>query len=85
MLLEEELESGYVFTSFRSERRGSEGVDYNDIDRHVSLEVDCFDPEMEYGQCQRLFTKRRIHGLCFFHGCSPRHVVFPWPASLRDL
>ncbi|KAH7243971.1 heterokaryon incompatibility protein-domain-containing protein [Fusarium solani] len=82
---ERKLKSGYVFTSFQPERRDSEGFYYNDIDRHVSLEVDCFDLEMQYGQCPKLFTKRWIHGLCFFHGCSPRHVVFPWPASLRDL
>ncbi|RSL77240.1 hypothetical protein CEP51_009260 [Fusarium floridanum] len=81
----EQLESGYVFTSFQPERRGLEGFDYNDLDRHVSLEVDCIDPDMKYGQCPKLFTKRWIHGLCFFHGCSPRHVVFPWPASLREL
>ncbi|KAH7161797.1 heterokaryon incompatibility protein-domain-containing protein [Dactylonectria macrodidyma] len=75
----------YVFTSFQSERRDPEGFDYNDIDRHVSLEVDCSYLGTDYRQTPKLFTRRWIQGLCFFHGCPPRPVVFPWPASLRDL
>lgn len=75
----------YVFTSFQPERRDSEGFDCNDVDRHVSLVVDCSNLAMDYRQTPKLFTKQWIHGLCFFHECPPRPVVFPWPASLRDL
>ncbi|KAG5757525.1 hypothetical protein H9Q72_014334 [Fusarium xylarioides] len=74
----------YVFTSFQRAQTDRGGFDLNDLDKHVSLEVD-YDPEKGDGRIPRLYTRRWIHGLCFYHGCSPRPVVFPWPLSLRDL
>jgi hypothetical protein len=77
----------YVFTSLRVAREGSGMFDSNDIDRHVSMEVDSPDMEGRHGRAQvpRLFTKRWIHGLCFFGRCPQQDVVFPWPTSLQGL
>ena len=77
----------YMFTSLHAAREGSGMFDSNDIDRHVSMEVDCPDIEGRHGRAQvpRLFTKRWIHGLCFFGRCPQQDVLFPWPASLQDL
>ncbi|KAL7794229.1 heterokaryon incompatibility domain-containing protein [Trichoderma ceciliae] len=76
----------YVFTSFRPERDDSRFFDANDIDKHVSLEVDSPDLQAERNQRRpRLFTKCWIYGICFFYGCPRKDVVFPWPASLQDL
>ncbi|PCD24626.1 hypothetical protein AU210_013743 [Fusarium oxysporum f. sp. radicis-cucumerinum] len=73
-----------VFTSFDSAHFDRGGFDLNDLDKHVSLEVD-YDSGMR-GRCiPRLYTKRWIHGLCFYPGCAQQSVLFPWPQSLRDL
>ncbi|KAF5723465.1 hypothetical protein FMUND_1789 [Fusarium mundagurra] len=72
-----------VFTSFDSAQVGPR-VDFNDLDKHVSLEVK-YDPKKGDIQIPRLYTRHWIHGLCFNYGCSPRPVVFPWPESLTDL
>jgi hypothetical protein len=77
-------EDCYVFTSFQRAQCDREGFDLNDLDKHVSLEVDC-DSGLSDRRIPRLYTRRWIHGLCFYHGCSPRSVMFPWPLSLRDL
>jgi hypothetical protein len=74
----------YVFTSFQRAQTDHGGFDLNDLDKHVSLLVD-HDPEKGDVQIPWLYTKRWIHGLCFYHGCSPWPVVFPWPLSLRGL
>lgn len=76
-------EDCYVFTSFQRALTDHGGFDLNDLDKHVSLEVD-YDPGEGYAQVPRLYTRRWIHGLCFYHGCSPRAFTFPWPMSLRD-
>ena len=59
--------------------------DWNDIDRHVSMEVDCPDLAGRYGHVRlpRLFTKCWIHGMCFFDQCPRKELGFPWPASLQ--
>ena len=75
----------YIFTAFCPKREGSGTFDPNDIDRHVSMEVDTPDLGGQYQRRPRLFTKRWIHGVCFFYGCPQQDVVFPWPASLQGL
>ncbi|XXH01562.1 hypothetical protein Hte_007922 [Hypoxylon texense] len=76
----------YVFTSIRSKKEDSRWSDFNDVDKHVSLEVDLANPEDLYRgkRVPKLFTKRWINGLCFFGG-PLRNVVFPWPKSLQGL
>ncbi|PNP76685.1 hypothetical protein FNYG_10104 [Fusarium nygamai] len=74
----------YVFTSFQRAQTDRGGFDLNDLDKHVSLEVD-YDPGNGDVLVPRLYTKRWIHGLCFHHGCRKQPVVFPWPSSLSSL
>ncbi|SCN92199.1 uncharacterized protein FFB20_12348 [Fusarium fujikuroi] len=74
----------YVFTSFQRAQTVRGGFDLNDLNKHVSLEAD-YDHGKGLAQVPRLYTRRWIHGLCFYHGCSPRPVTFPWSVSLRDL
>lgn len=71
----------FVFTSFWPKRSEGE-VNYNDLDRHMSLVVNC---EGDSLNIPRLFTKEWIHGLCFYETCLPRKVVFPWPRSMMYL
>ncbi|KAI6080881.1 heterokaryon incompatibility protein-domain-containing protein [Hypoxylon rubiginosum] len=77
----------YVFTSVRPKRENSEISDFDDIDKHVSLEVDLDNPEerQEDDWLPRLFTKRWIVGLCLFSRCPLQDVVFPWPRTLQGL
>ncbi|KAJ4037823.1 hypothetical protein NW761_006286 [Fusarium oxysporum] len=77
-------QGSYVFTSFDSAQFDRGGFDLNDLDKRVSLEVDC-DSGISGRRIPRLYTKRWIHGLCFYQGRPPRPVIFPWPASLKDL
>ncbi|KAI1826969.1 heterokaryon incompatibility protein-domain-containing protein [Xylaria intraflava] len=70
----------YVFTASR-EKVGDDKYIRNDIDRHVSLEVDC----IFGGEQPILYTRRWIHGLCFFHGCRQTDVTFPWPTELSQI
>lgn len=80
-------DQNYVFTSIRSKRGDSRRSYFNDIDKHVSLEVDLGNPEgIRRGKwLPMLFTKRWIIGLCFFSRDSLQDVVFPWPMSLQGL
>ncbi|SCV31966.1 uncharacterized protein FFFS_03065 [Fusarium fujikuroi] len=72
----------HVFTSFDSAQI-DHGVDFNDLDKHVSLQVN-YDIAKGGVRVPRLYTRHWIHGLCFNYDCSPRPVVFPWPVSLTD-
>ncbi|GFP54313.1 hypothetical protein TASIC1_0003069100 [Trichoderma asperellum] len=72
----------YVFTSAWFRNPGSETHDANDIDRHVSLEVDLEEPPNDNG-FQYLRVRRWLLGLCFFEGCPRTEVVFPWPRALQ--
>ncbi|KAF5627834.1 uncharacterized protein FTJAE_9102 [Fusarium tjaetaba] len=74
----------HVFTSFQRAQTDRGGFDLNDLDKHVSLEVD-YDAGNSDILLPQLYTKRWIHGLCFYHGCTPQKVVFPWPSSLEEL
>ncbi|RFU25503.1 hypothetical protein B7463_g10831, partial [Scytalidium lignicola] len=77
----------HIFTSSQPREEGSETLYPNDIDRHVSMEVDSPDLGEKYcsSTMPHLYTKRWIHGLCFFDGCPRQKVIFPWPASLQSL
>jgi hypothetical protein len=81
---DEEEEECYVFTSFQPAKYNRQCFDLNDLDKHVSIEVDC-DFGMGDRKIPRLYVRRWIQGLCFYYDCSPEPVVFPWPQSLGDM
>ncbi|RKK08838.1 hypothetical protein BFJ66_g9106 [Fusarium oxysporum f. sp. cepae] len=54
-------QGSYVFTSFNSAQFDRGGFDLNDLDKRVSLEVDC-DSGISDRRIPRLYTKRWIHG-----------------------
>ena len=69
-----EQEISYVFTTSHAASNNTD-----DIDKHVSLEVEWRNPE---GNARpQLSAKRWMNGLYFFDGYPRREVVFPWPAS----
>ncbi|PHH93382.1 hypothetical protein CDD83_3695 [Cordyceps sp. RAO-2017] len=73
-------QSEIVFTAYE------EAVDFNDVDRHVSMVVESPDLGSPHGRhLPRLITNRWILGLCFFDGCPRQDVVFPWPSPLERL
>ncbi|KEY75049.1 hypothetical protein S7711_09656 [Stachybotrys chartarum IBT 7711] len=79
----------FVFTASRPEDAQSQEYDANDLDRHVSLEVQlegfyhgiCHNGS--YGQIPKLRIKRWLPGMCFFKGCPRLPVIFPWPSNLK--
>ncbi|KAL6851167.1 hypothetical protein ACO1O0_008295 [Amphichorda felina] len=74
----------FVFTSARSRDPGSEAHEANDIDRHVSLEVDLEEP-LDCDGMPHLRIRTWRLGICFFEGCPRTKVVFPWPRALRAI
>ncbi|KAI5862509.1 hypothetical protein GGS23DRAFT_570549 [Durotheca rogersii] len=72
----------YVFTASREKEAGHDRHLPDDVDRHVSLEVDY---TVGKGQLPLLRTRRWIHGLCFFYGCPRIDVVFPWPSTIKQI
>ncbi|RYP36256.1 hypothetical protein DL766_002068 [Monosporascus sp. MC13-8B] len=72
----------FVFTSAWSRDLGSEVHDANDIDRHVSLEVDLEELLISDGT-PRLRTRSWLLGMCFFNECPRTKVLFPWPRALQ--
>lgn len=70
----------FVFTSFRP-KNTSEGPGYNDVDKHVSLQVDVRD-SVELPP--KLSARAWIHGLWFWTE-APQPVVFPLPRILGEL
>lgn len=71
----------YAFTAFRPRSSGSSGYS-NDLDRHVSLEVDI---GAHSDVRPRLYVRRWIHGLSLVQGSPQMDVTFPWPRVLTDL
>ena len=71
----------YIFTSIQPQKDHEE-KDINDLDRHVSMFVDCPD---EMSGIPQLFTKQWVHGMCFWERWRLQDVVFPWPQSLTDI
>ncbi|KAI1345653.1 heterokaryon incompatibility protein-domain-containing protein [Xylaria sp. FL0043] len=74
--------SEYVFTASCERQADSDRHLPNDIDRHVSLEVDF---SLGNRGLPFLRTRRWIHGLCFFYGCPRIEVVFPWPRTIQHI
>ncbi|KAK0642895.1 hypothetical protein B0T16DRAFT_331333 [Cercophora newfieldiana] len=73
----------FAFTASRPEDTSSDEFDLNDLDRHVSFQV-----QVEGGNAEgvpSLRIKRWLSGLCFFAGVSRSDVVFPWPRDLADI
>lgn len=76
----------YVFTASRPERVVSDSRVSEDLDKHVSLEVECqnLQNQFSFDQLPRLYTKRWVNGLCFFNECPRERVLFPYPESLVE-
>lgn len=75
--------AGFAFTSAWQGDPGSQTHDANDIDRHVSLEVD--NVSLGSGGVPRLRVRRWLLGMCFFYRCPRTDVVFPWPRPLQTV
>jgi len=88
----------YVFTSSWPGDVGVVDHDTNDIDRHVSMEVDISEQEEQNihnkeDKDKREREKHVLHlrvkrwrlGMCFFEGCGRSEFVFPWPEDLLDI
>lgn len=70
----------FVFTSFRV-KKTSDGPGYNDVDKHVSLQVDV----RNTGELPpRLSARAWMHGLWFWTEAA-QPVMFPLPRILREL
>lgn len=74
----------FVFTSMWPGHPGSETHDFNDIDRHVSVEVDLEEPRGGSAM-PFLHVRRWLHGMCFFRDCPRIDVIFPWPRALQEI
>ncbi|KAK1857136.1 hypothetical protein CCHR01_00210 [Colletotrichum chrysophilum] len=75
----------YVFTSSKPKEEGSRNSYPNDIDKHVSIEIESQGAQLEDGYHRpNLVTKRWINGLCFFRGHPRQEVVFPWHPALTN-
>ncbi|KAH0442479.1 hypothetical protein CcaCcLH18_01521 [Colletotrichum camelliae] len=75
----------YVFTSSKPKEEASRNSYPNDIDKHVSIEIESWGAPLESGHHRpNLFTKRWINGLCFFRGHPRQEVVFPWHPALTN-
>lgn len=74
----------FVFTSVWQNNPGSEELDANDLDHHVSLGVDLEIPSAR-GGVPRLRVRSWLLGMCFFDECPLTKVVFPWPKALKEI
>ena len=68
--------SDYAFTVSRPKYVDDKLRNYNDLHRHVSIQVEVAGLA---DSLPRLHFKRWMPGPCFFSGCPRRKVVFPWP------
>ncbi|KAH6955988.1 hypothetical protein BKA56DRAFT_602692 [Ilyonectria sp. MPI-CAGE-AT-0026] len=69
----------HVFTASKPAHRNR--LSMNDLDRHVSLEVDC---DFDSSSLPSLYTRRWNHGLYFFWRCPRVEVMFPWPRAISE-
>lgn len=70
-------ETAYAFTASKPEGGTLESYN-NDLDRHVSFQVDVEPRDGVDG----LRIRRWLPGLCFFRGRERKKVMFPWPDNL---
>ena len=77
----------FAFTASRPDYVSSAEFDYNDLDRHVSFEVDMEGLEIDdrNRMIPNLRIRRWLPGLCFFRGMSREEAVFPWPRELEEI
>ncbi|CAH0045704.1 unnamed protein product [Clonostachys solani] len=71
--------SDYAFTVLRPKSVDDKLRNYNDLHRHVSIQVEVAGLA---DSLPRLYFKQWMPGSCFFSGCPRRKVVFPWPDIL---
>ncbi len=75
------ISAGFAFTASAPKRKNM-----RDIDRHVSLQVQCRNLSIEAGNnIPKLYIRRWLLGLCFFSGCPRMDVLFPWPSALKTI
>jgi hypothetical protein len=76
----------YAFTASRPLKRGSQQQGTNDLDHHVSLEVE-WPPSRKQAphSLPRLYVKRWAVGMCFFYGVARTTVIFPWPSTFQTV
>lgn len=76
----------YAFTASRPLKHDSQRQGTNDLDHHLSLEVE-WSPSSGQGHCPipRLHVKRWAAGLCFFYGHVRSDVIFPWPSAFQTV
>ncbi|KAK0613254.1 hypothetical protein B0T14DRAFT_569325 [Immersiella caudata] len=77
----------FAFTASRPEVVSSEEMDLNDLDRHVSFQVDLQRGSASdgLGDAPVLRIQRWLPGLCFFRDMPRQEVVFPWPKDLASI
>jgi hypothetical protein len=76
----------YAFTASRPLERGSQERGTNDLNHHLSLEVECITSREKAGcPVPRLYIKRWAAGLCFFYNSATSPVIFPWPSTLLQI
>ncbi|KAI0965047.1 hypothetical protein F4678DRAFT_454006 [Xylaria arbuscula] len=74
---------GFVFTSSQPKNLNTGNYINNDIDNHVSLEVDRrLNTEHGIDNLPFLYVKRWVLGVCFFVGYGREKVIFPWPRAM---
>lgn len=78
------VEGDFAFTASRPENGSSDEFDLNDLDRHVSFQVELEGEDENLG-VPSLRIQRWLPGLCFFKGVSEDDVVFPWPEDLARI
>ncbi|KAI3326493.1 hypothetical protein HD806DRAFT_409604 [Xylariaceae sp. AK1471] len=75
-----EASTDFAFTASAPKRKNMP-----DIERHVSLQVQCQHLPREAGsEFPILYIRRWLLGLCFFSGSPRKKVLFPWPSALRE-
>ncbi|KAL6912602.1 hypothetical protein FSST1_010362 [Fusarium sambucinum] len=78
--------SSLVFTSFSARRQNTTKYGANDLDRHVSLEVNLVDSvNGTEPSLPCLEIKSWIHGLCFFKNVKRDNVLLPWPPGFEQI
>ncbi|CEI68105.1 unnamed protein product [Fusarium venenatum] len=78
--------SSLAFTAFSARRQNTTKYGANDLDRHVSLEVNLVDSvngTKPSPPCLKL--KSWIHGLCFFENVERTQVLLPWPPGFEQI